>query len=192
LCKEDDIQKEPSLNLLEKIRDITVRTIYLIQNANIDLLLQDNLPLSNQKLEDSINHAIRYLNTFFEQKSKVEIKKFENLIVLGDEFLYRIFVNLIVKMMEFTDEQVDVELTINPPKEDSFRIVIHFENVILSDDEKWELLHTESFDRRKLDIAVTQTLLERYGIKIKIENIKRLGELAGTRIILTVPLVEWK
>jgi PAS domain S-box-containing protein len=192
LCKEDDIQKEPSLKILLKIRDITVRSIYLMQNTNINFVLQEDSPLSNQKLEDSINHAIRYLNNFFPQQTKIIIEGFENLIVLGDEYLYRIFVNLVIKMMDFTNGMVKAEIKINPPKDEISRIVIHFEDVVLSDDERWELMQTKALDRRKLDVAVTQTLLGRYGIKLKIENVKRLGEIVGTRMILSMPVVEWK
>lgn len=192
LCKENDIQKEPSLNILMKIRDIAVRNMYLMQNININFILQEDPPLSNIKLEDSINHAIRYLNNFFPQQAKIIIERFENLIVSGDEHLYHIFVNLIVKMMNFTENTVKAKIIINPPNDDGSRIVIQFEDVILSDEEKWELLQTEEFDRRKLDIAVTQALLERYKIKINVENIKRLGEIVGTRMILSIPIVDWK
>ena len=176
--------------MLEKMRDITVKAIYLIQNANISLLIEEDQPLTNQTMSDVINLAARYLYNFFSSRINVEIIRVENLVVLGDEFLSRVFVNLIVRMLEYAEDEIAVEITVDPPVSETSRIKLHFENVILSEEEKTEILQAKEFDRRKLDIAVIQALLRRYQIRMKIEDVKRMGTVVGTRMILKIPIIE--
>ena len=59
--------------MLEKMRDITVKAIYLIQNANISLLIEEDQPLTNQTMSDVINHAVRYLNNFFSSRIMLKL-----------------------------------------------------------------------------------------------------------------------
>ncbi|MHA2309110.1 MAG: PAS domain S-box protein [Candidatus Heimdallarchaeaceae archaeon] len=176
--------------MLEKMRDITVKSIYLIQNANISLLIEEDKPLTNQTMSDVINHAVRYLKNFFSSIINIEVVRVEDLIVLGDEFLSRVFVNLIVRMLEYTEGAISVEITVDPPVYETSRIRLHFEDVVLSEEEKLEILQAKEFDRRKLDIAVIQSLLQRYQIRMKIEDVKRMGNVVGTRMILKIPVAE--
>jgi PAS domain S-box-containing protein len=173
--------------MLGKMRDITVKAIYLIQNANISLLIEENKPLHNQTMPDVINHAVRYLNNFFANRITADIVRIENITVLGDEFLSRVFVNLIVRMLEYTEDKIAVEISVDPPVYETSRIKLHFEGVVLSEDEKTEILQAKEFDRRKLDIAVIQALLQRYQIRMNIEDVKRMGNVVGTRMILKIP-----
>ncbi len=191
ITKEESLS-DTSEQLLAKMRDITIRSIYLIQNANINLLLQEDRSLSNQKIEDFVNHAIRYLNNFFAKHIRVDITHMEDLVVLGDEYLYRILVNLIVRMMEYTEDKVEVEIYVTKPKQDRINIKLHFEGIILSKDARLEILEIDELDTKKLDVAVTQTMLDRYNLTLRIENIKRLGEIVGTRMTLTFPNIEWE
>jgi len=185
----EKIEKETGIQMLEKMRDITVKAIYLIQNTNLSLLLEEDKPLTHQKLEDAINHAIRYLKNFFTKRVKVVINKTEDLLIAGDEYFHRVFVNLIVRMLEYTEENIEVDVTIDSAVYDTTRVKLHFEGVILSDDDKREILQSKEFDRRKLDIAVLQTMLKKYQVRLKIEDDKRLGEIMGTRMILTMPII---
>ncbi|MHA2358483.1 MAG: PAS domain S-box protein [Candidatus Heimdallarchaeaceae archaeon] len=185
----EKIEKETGIQMLEKMRDITVKAIYLIQNTNLSLLLEEDKHLVHQKLEDALNHAIRYLKNFFANRVKVVINKSENLLIAGDEYFFRVFVNLIVRMLEYTEENIVVDITIDSPVYDTTRVKLHFEGIMLSDEEKKEILQSKDFDRRKLDIAVLQTMLKKYQVRLKIEDDKRLGEIMGTRMILTMPII---
>ncbi|NPD88309.1 MAG: PAS domain S-box protein [Asgard group archaeon] len=176
--------------MLEKMRDITVKAIYLIQNANISLLIEEDKPLNNQKIEDVINHAVRYLENFFSTTIKIDLVRVVKFVVIGDEFLSRVFVNLIVRMLEYAKDEISVEITVDPPVYETSRIKLHFEGVILSEEEKLEILQAKEFDRRKLDIAVIQSLLQRYQIRMRIEDVKRMGNIVGTRMILKIPVAE--
>jgi len=192
IFSKEEVVLDTAEHLLNKMRDITIRSIYLIQNANINLLLQEERPLSNQKIADVITHAIRYLNNFFAKQIRTEVTHMEDLVVLGDEYLHRIIVNLIVRMIEYTDDKVEVEIYVTKPKQDRINIKLHFEGILLSQDAKSEILEIADLDTKKLDVAVTQSMLERYDIALKIENVKRLGEIAGTRMTLTFPNIEWE
>jgi PAS domain S-box-containing protein len=176
--------------MLEKMRDITVKAIYLIQNANISLLIEEDKPLSIQRIEDVISYSVRYLKNFFSNTINVEVIRVDDLNVLGDEFLARVFVNLIVRMLEYAEDIISVEITVDPPVYETSRIKLHFEGVVLSEEEKLEILQAKEFDRRKLDIAVIQSLLQRYQIRMKIEDVKRMGNVVGTRMILKIPVAE--
>jgi PAS domain S-box-containing protein len=192
IFSKEDSFTETSEQLLSKMRDITIRSIYLIQNANINLLLQEERSLSNQKIKDFVNHAIRYINNFFARQIRVEVTHMEDLVVLGDEYLYRILVNLIVRMLEYTDDKVEAEIYVTKPKQDKINIKIHFEGIILSQDARTEILEIDELDTKKLDVAVTQNMLDRYNVTLRIENVKRLGEIVGTRMTLTFPNIEWE
>ncbi len=192
ISSKEDSLTETTQQLLSKMRDITIRSIYLIQNANINLLLQEDRVLSNQKISDFVNHALRYLNNFFANKIKAEVTHMEDLVVLGDEYLYRIIVNLVVRMMEYTEEKVEVEIYVTKPKQDRINIKLHFEGIILSQDARTEILEIDELDTKKLDVAVTQSMLEHYNLTLKIENVKRLGEITGTRMTITFPNIEWE
>ncbi|MHA1303188.1 MAG: PAS domain S-box protein [Candidatus Heimdallarchaeaceae archaeon] len=176
--------------MIEKVRDLTVRSIYLIQNINIMLMLQDYHALSNQNIEDSINHAVRYLKSFFSKRVQIEIIRLSNFYVAGDDYFYRIFVNLIINMLERTSNKVEVEITVEEPSidKDSAIIILHFENATLRDEEKREILAYNQLSIKKLDIIVTRTLLERYHLKLRLEDIRRRGEVVGTRMLLSVPV----
>ena len=190
LYKLNKMEMITGQQMLEKMRDITVKAIYLIQNANISLLIEEDKPLTNQALRDVIHHATRYLKNFFSKNINVEVIRVEDIIVLGDEFLSRILINLIVRMLEYAEEMIHVEINVDPPVYETSRIKLHFEDVILSEDEKIEILQAKEFDRRKLDIAVIQSLVKRYQIRMKIEDVKRMGNVVGTRIILKIPVAE--
>ncbi len=190
LYKQNKWEGETVEQLIEKMREIMVRSIYLVQNANINLLLQEERSLSKQKIEDVLNHSLRYLSSFFSRRIKAEITHMADVIVLGDEYLYRIFVNLIVRMLEYTDENIKVEIYVTRPRSDKVNIKMHFEGVILSTDAKTEILEIAALDRKKLDVAVTQSMLDRYEMKLKIEYVKRLGETVGTRITVSAPVFD--
>ncbi|MHA1217863.1 MAG: PAS domain S-box protein [Candidatus Heimdallarchaeaceae archaeon] len=192
IFSKEKVAQETAEQLLNKMRDITIRSIYLIQNANINLLLQEERPLSNQKIADVISHAIRYLNNFFAKQIRTEVTHMDDLVVLGDEYLHRIIVNLIVRMIEYTDDKVEVEIYVTKPRPDRINIKLHFEGILLSQDAKSEILEIADLDTKKLDVAVTQNMLERYGLTLKIENIKRLGETVGTRMNISFPNIEWE
>jgi len=192
IFSKEKVAQETAEQLLNKMRDITIRSIYLIQNANINLLLQEERPLSNQKIADVISHAIRYLNNFFAKQIRTEVTHMDDLVVLGDEYLHRIIVNLIVRMIEYTDDKVEVEIYVTKPRQDRINIKLHFEGILLSQDAKSEILEIADLDTKKLDVAVTQNMLERYGLTLKIENIKRLGEKVGTRMNISFPNIEWE
>ncbi len=181
---------ETAEQLLEKMRELMVRSIYLIQNANINLLLQEERPLSKQKVKDVINYSIGYLKNFFANQILAEVTHMEDIIILGDEYLYRIFVNLIVRMLEYTDEKVHVEIYVTKPRRDKVNIKLQFEGIILSSDAKTEILEIAALDRKKLDVAVTQSMLERYEMQLQIESVKRLGTIVGTRITISAPIFE--
>ena len=189
--KEEELS-DTSEQLLSKMRDITIRSIYLIQNANINLLLQEDRSLSNQRIPDFVNHALRYLNNFFPKQIRAEVTHMEDLVVLGDEYIYRVIVNLIVRMLEYTDEKLEVEIYVTKPKQDRINIKLHFEGVILSQDARTEILEIDELDTKKLDVAVTLNMLDRYNLTLRIENIKRLGEIVGTRMTITFPNIEWE
>jgi len=178
--------------MLEKMRDITVKAIYLIQNVNISLLVEENKPLVEQSMRDVVNHSVRYLKNFFSDNITIEIVRVADIKVLGDEFLSRVLVNLIVRMLEYAEDNISVEITVDPPVYETSRIKLHFEDVILSEEEKQEILQAKEFDRRKLDIAVIQSLSDRYQIRTNIEDIKRMGDIVGTRMILKIPIAETK
>ena len=93
-------------------------------------------------------------------------------------------------MLEYAEDEIAVEITVDPPVSETSRIKLHFEDVILSEEEKTEILQAKEFDRRKLDIAVIQALLRRYQIRMKIEDVKRMGTVVGTRMILKIPIIE--
>ena len=192
IFSKEEVAQETAEQLLNKMRDITIRSIYLIQNANINLLLQEERPLYNQKIADVITHAIRYLNNFFAKQIRTEVTHMEDLVILGDEYLHRIIVNLIVRMIQYTDDKVEVEIYVTKPKQDRINIKLHFEGILLSQDAKSEILEIADLDTKKLDVAVTQSMLERYGLTLKIENVKRLGEIVGTRMNITFPNIEWE
>ncbi len=176
--------------LLEKMREIMVRSIYLVQNANINLLLQEERPLVKISVKDVIEHSIGYLDNFFSNQISTEVTHLEDVIILGDEYLYRVFVNLIIRMLEYTDEKIKVEIYVTQPRKEKVNIKLHFEGVILSLDEKTEILEIAVLDRKKLDVAVTQSLLDRYEMSLKIEYVKRLGEVVGTRMTVSAPVLE--
>ncbi|MHA1346654.1 MAG: PAS domain S-box protein [Candidatus Heimdallarchaeaceae archaeon] len=189
LYESEVIEKQTGIHMIEKMRDITVRSIYLIQNANIMLLLQEEkIPIS-QNLEDILKHTARYLNNFFAKGVKLNINRIQDVIILGDEFTYRIFVNLIVRMMDYTDEAVIVDITVGTPVYEIVKTKLHFEGIILSPEDKKELEMNLNLDRKKLDITVIQKLLNRYQIEMKIEDVRRSGEIVGTKMTLSIPIV---
>ncbi|MHA1203275.1 MAG: PAS domain-containing protein, partial [Candidatus Heimdallarchaeaceae archaeon] len=190
LRKKDECQGETAEQLLGKIRELMVRSIYLVQNANINLLLQEERPLSKVKIKDVLNHSLRYLDNFFSEQVKAEITHMEDLVILGDEYLYRVFVNLIVRMLEYTEKKTDVEIYVTKPYRDRVNIKMQFEGVVLSTDAKTEILELADLDRKKLDVAVTHSMLERYELRLKIEYVKRLGDVVGTRITISAPIFE--
>ncbi|MCE7741900.1 MAG: PAS domain S-box protein [Candidatus Heimdallarchaeota archaeon] len=190
LYKQEEWKGETAEQLLEKMREMMVRSIYLVQNANINLLIQEERPLSKQKVSDILAHSIRYLTNFFSKQITAEITHLEDLIVLGDEYMYRVFVNLIVRMLEYTDEKIKVEIYVTKPQSYKVNIKMHFEGVVLSTDAKTEILEIAALDRKKLDVAVTQNMLDRYEMRLKIEYVKRLGDVVGTRITVSVPVFE--
>jgi len=189
LYDSEMIEKQTGIQMIEKMRDITVRSIYLIQNANIMLLLQEEKVLTNQKLVDILKHTIRYINNFFVKRVQLEINRVQDVIVLGDEFIYRIFVNLIVRMMEYTDDVVLVDITVGTPVFETVKAKLHFEGIVLSNVDRKELLMNQNLDRKKLDVIVIQKLLNRYQMELKIDNVRRSGEIVGTKMTLSIPLV---
>jgi PAS domain S-box-containing protein len=189
LYDSEKIEKQTGIQMIEKMRDITVRSIYLIQNANIMLLLQEETVLTNQKLEDILKHTIRYINNFFAKRVQLEINRIQDVLVLGDEFTYRIFVNLIVRMMEYTDDVLLVDITVGTPVFETIKAKLHFEGTVLSNVDRKELLMNQSLDRKKLDVIVIQKLLNRYQMELKIDNVRRSGEIVGTKMTLSIPIV---
>ncbi len=189
LYDSEMIEKQTGIQMIEKMRDITVRSIYLIQNANIMLLLQEEKVLTNQKLEDILKHTIRYINNFFAKRVQLEINRIQDVLVLGDEFTYRIFVNLIVRMMEYTDDVVLVDITVGTPVFETIKAKLHFEGAVLSNVDRKELLLNQNLDRKKLDVIVIQKLLNRYQMELKIDNVRRSGEIVGTKMTLSIPIV---
>ncbi len=189
LYDSEMIEKQTGIQMIEKMRDITVRSIYLIQNANIMLLLQEEKVLTNQKLEDILKHTTRYINNFFAKRVQLEINRIQDVLVLGDEFTYRIFVNLIVRMMEYTDDVVLVDITVGTPVFETIKAKLHFEGVVLSNVDQKELLLNQNLDRKKLDVIVIQKLLNRYQMELKIEHVRRSGEIVGTKMTLSIPIV---
>ncbi|MHA1869177.1 MAG: PAS domain-containing protein [Candidatus Heimdallarchaeaceae archaeon] len=186
---------ESSLQLIEKVRDLTVRNIYLVQNINIMLMLRDFEELTNQNISAAVNHAVRYLKSFFYSILNIEIIRMANFYIPGDDYYYRIFVNLILSVYEWVSHKIDVEITIEEPdyNKEQATIILHFEDAVLSDEQKRELMSktlVEFPSIKKLDLIVIQTLLERYMINIKVENIRRSGKTVGTRIVLYVPVVK--
>ncbi len=188
LYDSEMIEKQTGIQMIEKMRDITVRSIYLIQNANIMLLLQEEKALTNQKLEDILKHTTRYITNFFANRVKLEINRIQDVIVHGDEFTYRIFVNLIVRMMEYTDDVVLVDITAGTPVYETIRAKLHFEGIVLSLEDRKEILMNQNLDRKKLDITVIQKLLNRYQMDLKIDNVRRSGEIVGTKMTLSIPI----
>ena len=189
LYDSEKIEKQTGIQMIEKMRDITIRSIYLIQNANIMLLLQEETVLTNQKLEDILKHTIRYINNFFAKRVQLEINRIQDVLVLGDEFTYRIFVNLIVRMMEYTDDVLLVDITVGTPVFETIKAKLHFEGTVLSNVDRKELLMNQSLDRKKLDVIVIQKLLNRYQMELKIDNVRRSGEIVGTKMTLSIPIV---
>ncbi|MHA1203741.1 MAG: PAS domain-containing protein [Candidatus Heimdallarchaeaceae archaeon] len=186
---------ESSLQLIEKVRDLTVRNIYLVQNINIMLMLRDFEELTNQNIGDAINHAVRYLKSFFYSILDIEIIRIANFYVPGDDYYYRVFVNLILSVYEWVSHKIAVEITVGEPdyNKEQATIVLHFEGAILTNEQKKELMTKALIEYpsiKKLDLIVIQTLLERYMINIKVEDIRRSGKTVGTRIILYVPVVK--
>ena len=188
LYESEKIDKIAGNQVINKMREITVRSIYLIQNANIMLLLQEERPLTNQKLTDVLKHTSRYVNNFFGKRVKLEINRTQDVLILGDEFLHRIFVNLVVRMMEYTDDYIEAEITVGTPVYESIKVKLHFEGIILSTEDKQEILLNQNLDRKKLDVTVIQKLLNRYHIELKIENVRRSGDVVGTRMTLSIPI----
>jgi len=189
LGKDETDYEKTADQLIEKMREMVVRSIYLVQNANINLLLQEERLLSKQTIADILKHSVRYLNNFFSKQISAEITHMEDLIVLGDEYMYRVFVNLIVRMLEYTDEKLKVEIYVTRPR-DKVNVRMHFEGVILSADAKTELMEITTLDRKKLDVAVAHSMLEKYEMKLRIESVKRLGDVVGTRISVSIPVFE--
>ncbi len=189
LYDSEMVEKQTGIQMIEKMRDITVRSIYLIQNANIMLLLQEEKLLANQKLEDILKHTARYINNFFAKRVKLDINRIQDVLVLGDEFTYRIFVNLIVRMMEYTDDVVLTDITVGTPVYETVNAKLHFEGIVLSLEDRKELLMNQILDHKKLDVTVIQKLLNRYQMELKIDNVRRSGEIVGTKMTLSIPIV---
>ncbi|MCK4845486.1 MAG: PAS domain-containing protein [Candidatus Heimdallarchaeota archaeon] len=174
-----------------RMRDVTVKSIYLIQNAKI-LGIMDTKPLVNQKIADIMNHAIRYIQNFFASSISIEINNMNNYVVAGDEYIYRVFVNLMIKMLEYTTKSIVVEINVHAPTMEEARIVLHIEGVQLSLDEKREIISSNEIENKKIDIVVIDNLLERYRMKLKLQDINRGGKVKGIRMIFKVPVVEWE
>jgi len=189
LYDSEMIEKSTGIQMIEKMRDITVRSIYLIQNANIMLLLQEEEELTHQKLEDILKHTARYIDNFFAKRVQLEINRIQDVNVLGDELTYRIFVNLIVRMMEYTDDVVLADITVGTPVYETVKAKLHFEGIVLSLEDRKELQMNQNLDRKKLDITVIKKLLNRYQMELKIDNVRRSGEIVGTKMTLSIPIV---
>lgn len=189
LYDSDMIEKSSGIQMIEKMRDITVRSIYLIQNANVMLLLQEEESLISQNLADILKHTARYINNFFAKRVKLEINRVQDVIILGDEFTHRIFVNLIVRMMEFTDDVVLIDITVGTPVFETIKAKLHFEGIVLSLEDRKELFMNQNLDRKKLDVIVIQKLLNRYKMELKIDDVRRSGEIVGTKMTLSIPIV---
>ncbi|MBY9000389.1 MAG: PAS domain S-box protein [Candidatus Heimdallarchaeota archaeon] len=183
------IEKLTGIQMIDKMRDITVRSIYLIQNANIMLLLQEEKSLTAQNLEDVLKHTSRYIDSFFAKRVKLDINRIQDVMILGDEFIYRIFVNLIVRMMEYSDDTVMVDITVGTPVYETVKAKLHFEGIVLSPEDRRELHLNQNLDRKKLDITVIQKLLNRYQMELKIDNVRRSGEIVGTKMTLSIPII---
>ncbi len=181
-----------SVHLLNRIRKITIDVIYLIQNVNILLILDDNELLTNHRIDDMINHAQRYLNYFFSDRIKVKVHRTNRHLVAGDEYLYRIFVNIIVKMAEKAKGDLEAEITVKEPYYDEMNVVLHFEDVFLSFNEKRDFSVTEDLTTKNIGMLVIRELIDRYRLKIKLEDVKRMGDVVGTRVILTFPVIKNK
>ncbi len=180
----------------QRMRDVTVKSIYLIQNAKILGIMDTSKPLVNQKIADIMNHAIRYIQNFFSSSLSIEINKMSNYIVAGDEFTYRVFVNLMIKMLEYrtenTTKPIVVEINIHAPTMEEARIVLHIEGVQLSLEEKREITSSHETENKKIDIIVIDSLLDKYRMRLKLQDIKRAGKITGIRMIFKVPIVEWE
>ena len=181
------------LPMLEKVKDIAVRTMYNIQNASILFRLQDNEPvLQNMSINDAVDHAIRYIKNFFGQRITTSVEKQGNFLIPGDEYLYRLFVNIIVRMLSYTIEKVNVELYVEPPGEEEARVVLHFEGLILNNEQKDDFtIKRRALERKNLDIILIQTLLERYHIRFSLADVRRGGHPVATKIVLRMSVVEW-
>jgi len=175
-----------------RMRDVTVKSIYLIQNAKILGIMDNTTPPVNQKIADIMNHAIRYIQNFFASSISIEITRMSNYVVAGDEYTYRVFVNLMIKMLEYTTKSIVVEINVATPTSEEARIVFHIEGVKLSLEEKREITSPNETGNKRIDIVVIATLLDRYGISLKLQDIKRAGKISGIRMIFKVPVVEWE
>ncbi len=175
--------------MIEKARGLTIKSIYLIQNINILLRVPELGGLTHQSMKDVINQVERYIQSFFSESIKLDLVYISNYYVAGDDYLYRVFVNLMVMMLDFADNNIVAEITVEDPKvsEDIGRIVLHFENVVISDREKMLIMSKEEdLSIKKLDYVVIQTLIDRYHISMKIHDVRRRGETVGTRIVFTI------
>ncbi|MHA1224742.1 MAG: PAS domain-containing protein, partial [Candidatus Heimdallarchaeaceae archaeon] len=179
LYESDNLDKITGNQMLTKIKEIIVRNIFLIQNTNLNILLQKERKLGKQKIKDVIAHTTRYIENFYKNRISIAINRMDDFIILGDEYLYKIFVNLIVKMLDYTEDKIEVEITVSPPIYESSKVILHFENVRLSFEEKDELLDSRNLDKTKLDIVTIRTLLNAYTAHMKIEDVKRTGRVVG-------------
>jgi len=177
--------------MLERIKDISDRTMYNIQNASILFKLLDKPPvLTNMNISDAISHADRYIKSFFAQRVSIEIEKEEKFLVPADEYLYRLFVNIIIRMLSYTTEKVNAELYIEPPSDEEARVVMHFEGLVLTEEQKDDFTTKKrALERKNLDIILIQNLIERYRIQFSLASVKRGGMNVATKIILKVPVI---
>ncbi len=192
LYEMDKLDETTFNQIHQRMRDVTVKSIYLIQNAKILGILDTSKPLVNQKIADIMNHAVRYIQNFFASSISIEINKMSNYVIAGDEHTYRVFVNLMIKMLEYTSKPIVVEVNVHAPTMEEARIVLHIEGVQLSLEEKREITSSHEIENKKMDIIVIDNLLNIYRMRLKLQDIKRAGKITGIRMIFKIPVVEWE
>lgn len=179
------------LPMFEKMRDITVKSIYLIQNANMILIMKEDAKLSNRDISDVVQHAIRYLNSFFSSKISVDLIETHKYVIQGDDHTYRILVNLLVRLQEYAARPIKSEIMISSPSMDEGTIKIRVPGITLTSAQLNEITrHSSRIERTKLDIAVINELVERYHMRLKVTNLKQSGEFGGVVITITMPIVD--
>lgn len=188
----DKYEMKTILPMFEKMRDITVKSIYLIQNANMILMIKESSKLSNREVTDVVQHAIRYLQSFFLNRISVEVVETNNYVIQGNDYSYRVIVNLLVRLQEYASKPIKAEIIVSQPTMDEGAIKIRVPDIVLTSAQKNELTTpSEHIERTKLDIAVLHQLIKQYHMRMKVTDLRKSGELGGIIISIYMPIVDF-